>query len=137
MTPDDIPELDRMCGIHPEAPVIIDHLAGIQKTDQGFLEEHVDALCNMARHKRVMLKVGVIHDLGFTEVLPLIDRVVAAFSPERCMWESDSGGSRFLNPERDYIASIDVIREYADFLSESDKEQILYRTAEDFFFIRL
>ena len=136
MTPEDIPELDRMCGLHPETPVILDHLAGIQKTDVGFPDDHVDALCRMARHKRVMLKLGVIHDLGFTDALPLLRRVVEAFGPERCMWESDSGGSTFVGPERDYAASIDVIRKHADFLSESDKEQILYRTAEGFFFNR-
>jgi predicted TIM-barrel fold metal-dependent hydrolase len=111
-------------------------MGGLEKTDVGFSVEQVDALCGMARYKRVMLKVGVIHDLGFTDVLPLLRRVVDAFGPDRCMWESDSGGTEFVDPERDYLASIDVIRKNADFLSKSDKEQILFRTAEDFFFNR-
>ena len=136
MTPDDIPELDRMCGLYPGTPVIIDHLGGLKKTDAGFPDEQVDALCGMARHERVILKVGVIHELGFTDMVPLLRRVVDAFDPGRCMWESDSGGSAFVDPERDYLASIDVIRKHADFLSESDKEQILFRTAEVFFFNR-
>ena len=82
------------------------------------------------------LKVGVIHELGFTDALPLLRRVVDAFGPQRCMWESDSGGTAFVEPERDYRASIDVIRKHADFLSESDKEQVLFKTTEDFFFNR-
>jgi len=136
MRPDDIPELDRMCGLYPETPVIIDHLGGLEQADGKFPDEQVDALCGMARHKEVMLKVGAFQELGFADVLPLLRRVVDAFGPERCMWESDSGGTEFVDPERDYLASIDVIRKHADFLSASEKEQILFRTAEDFFFDR-
>ena len=142
MGTDDIPELDRMCTLHPETPVIIDHMGGVRMVDGEFPEEKVDAVCSMAGHKRVMLKVGPIHAMGdrergFTDVLPVLRRVVDAFGPERCMWESDSGGPvRLEDPEKDYLASVDVVRKHADFLSESDKEQILFKTAEDFFFNR-
>ena len=40
------------------------------------------------------------------------------------------------NPERDFAASIALIRDHADFLGDGDKEQILVKTAEDFFFNR-
>ena len=35
-----------------------------------------------------------------------------------------------------YAAAIALIRDHADFLSAGDKEQILVKTAEDFFFKR-
>ena len=135
--PHDIPELDRMCALYPDTPVIIDHFGGIQKVDGGFNDDHLSSLCLMSVHKKVMLKIGPIHKYDFTDVLPLLRRVVASFGPERCMWESNSGGpAPFLNPETDYLESVEVIREHADFLSESDKEQILFGTAENFFFDR-
>jgi len=53
------------------------------------------------------------------------------------MWESDSGGPlRMQDPLTDYPASIALIEEHADFLSASDKDYLLYKTAENFFFNR-
>ena len=40
------------------------------------------------------------------------------------------------DPATDYPAAIALIRDHCDFLSESDKDYILFRTAEDFFFNR-
>jgi len=142
MGPDDLPELNRMCTRFPETPVILDHMAGIGIRDGLFPEEQLRALCGMARHRNVMLKIGPFQALGsreppYLDLLPFIQRVVDAFGPERCMWESDSGGPiEMADPMNDYPAAIAVIQEHADFLSESDKEQILFRTAEAFFFNR-
>ena len=142
MGPSDVPELDRMCRLHPETPIIIDHLGGLRRLDGEFAEEQVAALCEMARHRRVMLKVGPLHakadrELGYTDVLPLLQRLLEAFGPERCMWESDSGGPmQMVDPHEDYRGTVEVIRQHADFLSESDKQQVMFKTAEDFFFNR-
>lgn len=139
MGPEDLPELDRMCAKHPEAPVIIDHLCRIGAT--GKIEDDaVTALCRMAKHKRLMVKVGAFYALGakrepYTDLLPLIRRVVSAFGPERCMWESDSPFQ--VQKPHTYAASVALIREHADFLSASDKEHILFGTADRFFTRRL
>lgn len=135
MGPDDLPEVDRMCAKHPDAPVIIDHLCRIGAS--GRIEESaVQALCAMARHKRVMVKVGAFYALGakqapYTDLLPLIQRVVTAFGPERCMWESDSPFQ--IQAPHTYAASVALIRDRADFLSPSDKRLILFETANRFF----
>ena len=143
LSPEDIPEVDRMCARFPETPVIIDHLGGIRKTDGVFPEEQVGALCRLARHRRVMVKLGPFSAGGEREqrsldLLPLVRRVVDAFGPERCMWECDTGrpeaGMR--DPAADLEAGISLIRDHADFLSGPDKDQILFKTAEDFFFLR-
>src|SRR5262249_39594025 len=61
--PDALPELDRMCKKHPYTPVIIDHLCRIGV--KGSIEDRgVDALCSMAKHERVLLKVGAFYALG-------------------------------------------------------------------------
>ena len=144
MGPRDLPEIDRMCGRYPETPVILDHLAGVY---EGSPEEEVTALLRMAEHKRVMMKVGAVYGRGrtppYTSLLPLIQRVVAAFGPERCMWESDApfppdrpSRHPLPDPPHGIEPAVALIRDHADFLSPADKEQILIKTAEDFFFKR-
>ena len=135
MGPDDLPELDRMCTRHPETPVIIDHICRIGVS--GKIEEPaVAALCNMAKHKNVKVKIGAFYALGakrepYTDLLPLIRRVVTAFGPQRCMWESDSPFQ--IQKPHSYAASVALIRDHADFLSAADKRQILFETANRFF----
>ncbi|MCC6363801.1 MAG: amidohydrolase family protein [Bryobacterales bacterium] len=135
MEPQDLPELDRMCAAHPEAPVIIDHLCRIGAAGP-IHDEDVTALCRMARHKRVMMKIGAYYALGakrepYTDLLPMIRRVVTAFSPERCMWESDCPYQ--VQKPHNYAASVALIRDHADFLNATDKAQILFGTAHGFF----
>ncbi|MDE2754971.1 MAG: amidohydrolase family protein, partial [Acidobacteriota bacterium] len=139
MSPPDLPELDRMCRRHPQTPVIIDHLCLIGRLGT-FPEEQIAALCAMAGHPAVMVKIGAFYALGakkppYLEQLPLIRRVVEAFGPERCMWESDCP-LQALEPPNTFEAAVALIQDHADFLSESDKDQILVKTAENFFFKR-
>jgi len=134
--PDALPELERMCKKYPDTPVIIDHLCRIG-ADGTIRDKDVNALCAMAAHRRVMVKVGAFYALGkkaapYTDLSSLIERVVKAFTPRRCMWESDcpfqvQGGHT-------YQASIDLVRTRLKFLSDADKDWLLRRTAEEFFF---
>lgn len=134
--PDSLPELDRLCKRFPDTPVIIDHLCRIG-ADGTIREKDVDALCAMAAHKKVLVKVGAFYALGkkqapYTDLAPLIQKVVKAFGVQRCMWESDCpfqvvGGHK-------YEDSIDLIRKRLDFLSDADRDWLLRRTAEEFFF---
>lgn len=133
--PDAMPDLDRMCKRYPETPVIVDHLCRIG-ADGTIRDQDVDALCAMARHPRVFVKVGAFYALGkkkppYTDLAPLIQRVVKAFGANRCMWESDCP---FQVVEHQYADSIDLVRKRLDFLSEQDKEWLLGKTAEGFFF---
>lgn len=142
MGTDDLPELDRMCTRFPETPVILDHICGIRIQNGVLPEPELELLCRMAKHNRVMVKLGPFQALGdgkapYQDLLPLIRRVVDVFGPKRCMWQSDSGGPIAMkDPTNDYPLSIALIRDQADFLSHSDKKQILIKTAEDFFFNR-
>jgi predicted TIM-barrel fold metal-dependent hydrolase len=144
MGPGDLPELGRMCTQFPETPVIIDHLCGIGAKGQ-FPADEIQALSGMAKHKKVMVKVGAFYARGarkppYLDCLPLVRRVVEAFGPDRCMWETDSPltrpGVSQTSPPHSYEASLAVIRDHANFLSMSDKEKILTKTAENIFFNR-
>jgi len=136
ITVDCLPEIDRMCTDHPDTPVIIDHLGRVG-LDGTIRDTDIDALCELAKHKKIMIKVGAFYALGkkkapYDYLAPLIKRVVKSFGPERCMWESDSPFQ--VVGDHKYAASIDLIRKGLDFLSDDDKEWLLRKTAEKFFF---
>ena len=138
MGPSDLPEVSRMCSKFPETPVILDHYSGVGGRNR-FREDDIKRLCRMARHKRVMLKLGAYYALGkakppYLDMLPLIRRVVDAFGPQRCMWESDA--PKQAKDGHTFEAAVAIIQDHADFLSAADKQQILVKTAEDFFFKR-
>ncbi len=136
--PDGLPELDRMCRKYPDTPVIIDHLCRIGAS--GTVEDKdVKALCAMANHKRIMVKVGAFYALGkkappYTDLAPLVERVVKAFGARRCMWESDCPFQ--VQEKHTYRDSIDLIRTRLKFLTADDRDWLLRRTAEEFFFKR-
>ncbi len=133
---DALPELDRMCRRFPATPVLIDHLCRIGAG--GMIDDKdVKALCAMAAHKRVMVKIGAFYALGkrqapYDDLGPLIQQVVRAFGPQRCMWESDCPFQ--VQNGHTYQASIDLVRTRLKFLTAQDKDWLLRRTAEEFFF---
>jgi predicted TIM-barrel fold metal-dependent hydrolase len=135
INPDALPDLDRLCRKYPGAPVIIDHLCRIG-SDGTIRDADVNALCDTAKHKTIMVKVGAFYGLGkkkppYLDLAPLIRKVVQAFGVERCMWESDYPFQIF---EHKYADSIELISKRLDFLSAADKDWLLRRTAEKFFF---
>jgi predicted TIM-barrel fold metal-dependent hydrolase len=129
-----------MCAAYPDTPVIIDHLARIGIVNGGVIrDEDVDRLCGMAKHKKIMVKIGAFYALGrkqppYTDLAPMIKKVVTAFGARRCMWESDSPFQ--VQGEHTYQASVDLVQRRLDFLSNEDKEWILRKTAEGFFFAK-
>ena len=136
INPDGLPALSRRCEEFPDTPVLIDHLCRIGASSP-INEEYVAQLCRMARHPAVMVKVSAFYVLGqktppYTDVSDLIRRVYEAFGPQRLMWASDSPYQ--VQSPHTYRDSFDLVRQRLDFLSEDDRDQILRRTAEDFFF---
>ena len=66
-------------------------------------------------------------------VNPILPRSFDRFGVRRCMWESDCP---FQVVEHKYQDSIDLIRKGLNFLTADDKDWLLRRTAEEFFFKR-
>jgi len=136
--PDALPELDRMCTAYPNTPVIIDHLSRIG-ADGMIREDDVDRLCAMAKHKNVTVKIGAFYALGkkkapYTDLAPMIKKVVSAFGPARCMWESDCPFQ--VDGDHTYQASVDLVRARLDFLSDDDRGWLLWKTAEKTLFAK-
>ncbi len=137
LDPEHLPALNRMCAKFPETPVIVDHLARIGATGTP-RDEDTAALCALARHKQVMVKVSGFNALGLKkpphlDLGPLIRRVHEAFGARRLMWASDSP---FQILKERYDDSLGLIRDRLDFLNAEDKDWMLRRTAEEFFWKR-
>lgn len=136
INPSDLPHVEAMCRQYPGTKVVIDHFArvGIKgRVDTDELEQ----LCRLARFPDVHVKTSAFYALGkkkppYDDLLPMIRKVVDKFGPERLMWASDCPFQ--VQGDHTYEASIALIRDRADFLSDSDKQQILSRTAERVFF---
>lgn len=135
INPNALSALSKQCDRFPDTPVIIDHLSRIG-ADQPVCDEHIDQLCAMAKHSNVMVKVSAFYALGeksppYDDLNPLIRRVYDEFGVDRLMWASDCP---FQVVDHTYEDSVALIRDRLDFLSDADKDQILRKTAEDFFF---
>jgi predicted TIM-barrel fold metal-dependent hydrolase len=134
--PDGFPEVDRMARAFPETPLVIDHIGRIG-VDGNIRDADVEALCALAAHPKMHVKIGAFYALGLKaaphlDLAPLIRRVVAAFSPKRCLWESDSPFQ--VQPPHTYADSVALVRDHLDFLSDDDRAWLLARTAETLLF---
>lgn len=132
-----LPDLHRMCARHPDTPVIIDHLCSVG-AGKPIAPEDVDALCDMARHPRAMVKVSAFYALGqdkpaHNDLAPLVRSVRDAFGAERLMWASDCP---YQVVNETYEDGISLLRDRCEFLSAEERDQILRKTAEGFFFNR-
>lgn len=135
LDPDALPALSRMCRRHPEATVVIDHMARIGI--QGPVRDgQVEALCGLARLPLVNVKVSAFYAFGakkppYGDAAPVIRRLYDAFGPERLLWATDCP---FQVVEHSYGDSIALIRDRLGFLSDSDRDWMLRGTAERLFF---
>ena len=134
--PEALPAMGKMCGQFPKTQVVIDHFARIG-TDGQIRDEQVDALCRLAVHPHVYVKTSAFYALGrklppYTDLGPMIRRVRDAFGPQRLMWASDCPYQ--VGPGHTYADSIGLIRDRLDFLTATDREWMLRKTAEKVFF---
>ena len=138
INPDAIPSVDRMCAKFPDTPVVIDHLARIG-ADGEIRPADVRALCALAKHRNVHVKVSAFYALGkkqypYTDLSQLIKAVYDAYGSQRLMWASDSPFQ--VQTPHTYAGSIELVRDRLDFLSHEDREWLLRKSAEQVFFSR-
>lgn len=134
--PEHLPQLDAMCRRFPQTRVVIDHMARIG-AEGTIRPTDVEQLCKLARHRQVGVKISAFYALGnkqppYDDLVPLIRRVLEAFGPSRCMWASDAPYQ--VQPPHTYAASITLVRDRLGGLSVGDRQWLLARTAEEFFF---
>lgn len=134
--PDALPAVLRMCQQFPRTRVVIDHFARIGMT--GEIEEiDLKNLCSLAKFENVFVKSSAFYALGakkppYTDLAPMIMRLVNAFGATRLMWASDCPYQ--VQGDHTYAASIGLIRDHLPQLSATQKNSLLRGTAERVFF---
>lgn len=136
ITPAALPALDRMCRRFPETTVVIDHCARVG-ADGEIREEDLAALCRLAVHPRVHVKLSAFYALGkkqppYLDLVPLIRRLYEAYGAGRLMWATDCP-FQLLNGHT-YRASVELVRDRLDFITARDRDLLLRGTAERVFF---
>ncbi len=136
INPDNLPELDEMCKKFPDTPVVIDHFARIGEDGQ-IRESHVDRLCNLAKHKTIVVKISAYYAFGkktppHDEMVPMIKRLCETYGPNRLMWASDCPYQ--VSGLNTYASSISLIRDHIDFVTAEERRMLLRTTAESTFF---
>ena len=136
INPEHLPVVDRMCRKFPETPVVIDHFGRIG-IDGEVRPSDLDNLCKLSKHKQVAVKTSAYYALGkkqapYLDLAPMVRRLLDSFGPQRLMWASDCP-FQVLNGHT-YRDSIDLVSRRLDFLSDSDREWLLRKTAERVFF---
>lgn len=126
----------KACLQFPDTPVVVDHFGRIG-IDGTIRSQDLDQLCALAKHKKAHVKISAYYALGkkqppYTDLIPMIKRVLDAFGPERCMWASDAP-YQVVAPHT-YGPSINLIKVGINSLSDSDKDWLLRRTAEKVYF---
>jgi predicted TIM-barrel fold metal-dependent hydrolase len=136
INPEALAAVDGMCRKFPNTPVVIDHFARIG-VDGTMREADVDRLCRLARHRHTYVKVSAFYALGkkkapYLDLAPMIRRLLDAYGPERLMWATDCPYQ--VQEGHTYADSIELVRSRLDFLSDSDRQWLLIKTAEKVFF---
>ena len=106
--------------------------------DGEIRDADVAALCKMARHKLASVKLSAYYALGkkmapYTDLGPMIRRLLDAFGRERLMWATDCPYQ--VQGEHTYRDSIELVRSRLDFLAPDDRTWLLRKTAEGVFFM--
>ncbi len=134
--PDALPLVHAMCERYPKTRVVIDHFARVGLS--GTIDPNdLNNLCQLSTFENVFVKTSAFYALGkkkapYTDLGPMIQRLLREFGANRLMWASDCpfqvvGG-------HNYADSIGLIRDRLDFLSKEDKQWLLHGTAEKVFF---
>ena len=131
--PKHVADLAPMCNQYRDTTVVIDHCARIQSQHK----EELTQLCTLAKLPNVYVKISAFYAFGakkppYSEQIPRIKQLFESFGPEKLMWGSDCPYQ--LENGNTYEASISLVRERLNFISDTDKEWILGKTAQKVFF---
>ena len=134
--PESLPVIERMCERFPDTTVVIDHFARIGMSGEVDSDK-VKELQNLAKFSNTYVKTSAFYALGekkppYTDLASLVKSMVDAFGSDRLMWGSDCPYQ--VQAPHTYEASLALIEDKLEFLSEEDRENLLRNTAEKVFF---
>ncbi|MEO2014424.1 MAG: amidohydrolase family protein [Fuerstiella sp.] len=136
VNPVNLPEVGAACVRHPDTPVVIDHFGRVG-IDGQIRDADVNQLCALSKHTNVKIKISAYYALGkkkppHYELIPMIKRLYETFGADRLMWASDCPYQ--LDGDNNYAASIALIRDVMDFVTDEERRKLLRTTAQETFF---
>ena len=139
LNPENLPEVGKMCRMFPDTDVVIDHFGRVG-IDGTIRESDLNTLAGLSKHPRVHVKVSAFYALGkkkppYDDLIPMIRRMLDAYGSKRLLWATDAPYQ--LEGEHSYGASIALIRDRMDGLSEADTANLLRDTAQRVYFREL
>ena len=133
LEPKYLPTLGPMCAEFRSAKCVIDHLGQVEIQNDRQIED----LLELSKYPNVFVKVSAFYKFGsrrppYSELGPLIQKLVGAYGASRLLWGSDcpyqlQGG----NSMKD---SVDLIARRLDFLTGTDRRAMLHDVAHRLFF---
>ncbi len=124
LSPQQIPQLERMAERHPGVAVVVDHMALIDITRPD--EEGIDPLVRLHRLPNVFARTSLHNQsklkLPFTDVWPYLHRLYDSFGPQRLLW------ANFY----EYL----IMRDMIPFFNDEDRTWIMGATADRLYFQR-
>ena len=125
-------EMARVAERHPQLVLIIDHMGmslSVEAIRAGNFEAVIEDTLALAKYPNVSVKVSGATNYSkeqypHRDINPHIQRVFAAFGPQRCYWGTDlTNGFE----KATYRQRITHFTEALDFLSEDDKDWMMGR----------
>jgi L-fuconolactonase len=122
-----LPDIFPLLEANPDLTVVIDHMASCP-LDRPDLMKH---LLNLAHYPKVFVKISGLYEVS-KQPYPYLDaqahvrQLCETFGARRLMWASNWPVSE---PQCSYARSVELYRDHLQFLSASDKQEVLWRTA--------
>jgi predicted TIM-barrel fold metal-dependent hydrolase len=116
----------------PQVPIIVDHI-GWPPVEEGPHGESLKHLLRLERFPNVHVKITDPWAISkgepwpYRKAEPIYRRVFETFGRERCLWGSDWP---LVRHECGYMECLDLYRREWDWLTDEDREWILYRTVK-------
>jgi predicted TIM-barrel fold metal-dependent hydrolase len=128
--PEQMRRAETMIARHPDVPVIIDHLGRAPVREGPPYPGFQDTL-RLARYPNTYVKVSGIpvisaEEYPYRDVWPVVRLVLDAWGPQRLLWATDFP---HIVRQCGYTPCLRLVTREMDFLSASDRDWLLRRTA--------
>lgn len=123
--PQQAQEIGKLAQAYPDIRFIFDHLNLFVEDKGEVVAKAVEALLPLARYPNIAVKVSALpahssQPYPYRDMFPFIERVVAAFGAERCLWGTD-----ITRKVCSYQQAITMFTQELPFLNQAQLEQIM------------
>jgi predicted TIM-barrel fold metal-dependent hydrolase len=133
--PRQLPQLEGMVRVHPQARIILDHFSQVDLAAVD-PEPEIRLLLGMAKYPNVWAKVSELSSVSksksypFADAYPFVKRVYEAFGPDRLLFGTGYPGDARTHYKRPSLdKEIDLMRNEIPFFTAEDRDKILGRNA--------